>query len=309
MKKIYNHLRSSMNEKKQLFFPVKKVLIFCVCLLALTACTQFSAEYKRTKLENDSLKLQILKSETELNSILSILQTVEEDIQSIRISEEILTVQHDSELSESRRENLRNNMNLINETLQKNRLKLTELQNRLNDSSLNFSSLQKTIERLTRDMNEKSALVSSLQNELDNKEAHIEELAAQIEDLHADVQELAVANQLQVDRIQIQDDKLNTVYYCFGTRKELKEQNILTGGGLFSKSKALQADFNRDYFVSVDKRMLSSIPLYSSKAAIKTNHPDGSFHLNKDKDGYLILEITDPPTFWSLSPFLVIEVR
>ena len=288
---------------------MKKVVIFFVCFLTLTACTHFSSEYKRTKLENDSLKLQILKSETEVNNILSILNAVEEDIQSIRISEEILMIQQDPELPESRKEHIKNSMNLINETLNKNRLKLTELQNKLKDSSLNFSSLQKTIERLTKDMNEKSELVDLLQNELDNKEVQLEELTSVVEGLHADVQELAVTNQLQVERINEQEDELNTVYYCFGTKKELKEQNILTGGGLFTKSKALQGDFNRDYFVTADKRMLTNIPLFSSKASIKTNHPDNSFRLNKDKGGYLVVEITNPDLFWSLSPFLVIEVR
>ena len=284
-------------------------IIPLLCFLTLTACIQYSSEYKRTKLENDSLKLQILKSETEVNNILSILNAVEEDIQSIRISEEILMIQQDPELPESRKEHIKNSMNLINETLNKNRLKLTELQNKLKDSSLNFSSLQKTIERLTKDMNEKSELVDLLQNELDNKEVQLEELTSVVEGLHADVQELAVTNQLQVERINEQEDELNTVYYCFGTKKELKDQNILTGGGLFTKSKALQGDFNRDYFVTADKRMLSNIPLFSSKASIKTNHPDNSFRLNKDKDGYLVVEITNPDLFWSLSPFLVIEVR
>jgi len=288
---------------------MKKVLIYCFLLLTLAACTQFSAEYKRTKLENDSLKLQILKSEAEVNDILSILNAVEEDIQSIRLTEEILTIQQDSELSESRRENLKNNMNLINQTLQKNRLKLNDLQEKLNVSSINVSTFQKTVERLTKDMNEKSDLVVLLRNELDNKETHIEALTTEIEVLHAGVKELEETNQTHVDRIYEQEEEMNTVHYCFGTRKELKEQNILTGGGLFTNTKALQSSFNRDYFITVDKRALSSIPLYTSKAVLKTNHPDGSYQFVKQSDGNLTLEIIYPTVFWSLGNYLVIEVR
>ena len=131
----------------------------------MTACTQFSSEYKRTKLENDSLKLQILKSEVEINDILNILNMIEEDIQSIRIAEDIVNIQQDSELSDTRKESLKHNMLLINETLKKNRVKLSDLQEKLNTSSINSSSLQKTIQRLTNDMNEKSQLVVLLQNE------------------------------------------------------------------------------------------------------------------------------------------------
>ena len=288
---------------------MKKSFLFYIFFLSLPACTQFSSEYKRTKLENDSLKLQILKSEAEVNEILSILNAVEEDIQSIRIAEEILTIQHDSELSESGRESIKSNMNLIAETLNKNRLKLAELQEKLKVSAINSSSLQKTIDRLSKDMNEKSELITRFRNEIDEKEVHIEALTTQIEVLHSDVKELEEINQVQVDRILEQEEELHTVYYCFGTRKELKEQNILTGGGLFAKSKALQGDFKQDYFITADKRTLSNIPLFSSKATIKTNHPPNSFRLVKDRDRYLTLEINDPYTFWSLSPFLVIEVN
>ena len=288
---------------------MRKFFVFYTFLLTFTACTQFSSEYKRTKEENDSLKLQIIKNEAEINDILSILNAVEEDIQSIRITDELLSIQKDSGLSNSRREQLRNHIGLINETLKNNRLKLNELQEKLNASNLRFSALQKTIDRLTKDMNEKSELIVVLQKEVDKKNVQIEQLSQQIEELHADVKELEDINISQVDKINEQDTELNTVYYCFGTKKELKEQGILTGGGIFSKSKALKGDFNYEYFLVADKRKLTAIPLFSSKAAIKTNHPNGSYQFTKDSDGSLTLQIIHSSVFWSLSPFLVIEIK
>jgi len=244
-----------------------------------------------------------------MNELLSALNVVEEEIQSIRLTEDLLLIQKDTELSDSRREQLRKNMNLINEALKKNRQKLAELQEKLNASSINLSALQKTIDRLTNELNEKTELTLLLRNEIDKKEVQIEELSLQIEELFADVKDLEDINLTKTDLINEQDKELNEVYYCFGTLKELKEQNILTGGGLFSKSKALQGDFNRDYFLTVDKRMVASIPLYSSKATIKTNHPAGSWQFVKDSDGKLTLEINHTTVFWSLSRFLVIEVK
>jgi len=288
---------------------MKKNLFFYVYLLLLASCTQFSSEYKRTKQENDSLKLHILKNEAETNELLSTLNAVEEEIQSIRITEDLLMIQKDSELTDSRREQLRKNMNLINEALKKNRQRLAELQEKLNSSSINVSALQKTIDRLTKEMNEKSEIIVVLRSEIDNKEVRIEELALQIEELHDDMKELEGVNLSQSGLIVEQDQELNTVYYCFGTIKELKEQNILTGGGLFSKSKTMQGNFNFDYFQTIDKRKVTSIPLYSSKATIKTNHPTGSYQFNKDSDGKLTLEIIYPTLFWSLSNYLVLEVK
>lgn len=288
---------------------MKKILFFGTFIAAFAACTQLSSEYKRTKQENDSLKLHILKNEAEMNELLSTLNVIEESIQSIRINEDVLKIQKDAELSESRREQLQKNINLLNETLKKNREMLSELQDKLNASSINSSALQKTIDRLTKEINERGELIIALQSELEKKEVHIEALASQIEELHASVTTLESINQQQTDILIDQEQEINAVYYCFGTKKELKEQNILTGSGLFSKPKALQGNFKHDYFLTIDKRAVTSIPLYSSKATIISSHPKGSWRFVKDQDGKLTLEIQHIAVFWSLSRYLVIEVR
>jgi len=287
---------------------MKKVFAFCTCLIMFSSCTQYSSEYKRTKNENDSLKLQILKSEVEMNDMLSILNDIENDIQTIRLAEEFITIQKDSELSASKREQIKNNMLLITETLRKNRQQLTELQEKLNKSNLQSSELQKTIDRLTKDMDEKSKLIVKLRSELEQKDEQIKDLSVKVENLNTDVRILESVNEVQSQQISDQDHTLHTVFYCFGTKKELKEQNILTKGGLFSKSKTLEGDFNKDYFITIDMRRVKEIPLFASKVKIKTNHPDDSYQLVKDSDGNLTLEITNVNKFWSLSKYLVIEV-
>lgn len=287
---------------------MRKFLTLCVCMIALTACTQFSSEYKQTKQENDSLKLQLKKNEADMNEMLAVLNAIEDDIQSIREAEDFLTIHKDTELSATKQNQIKNNMHLIAETLKKNKLQLAELQEKLNASNLQSSALQKTINRLTNDLNEKGELIVRLQNELGKKSEQINQLAEQVEGLNANVEILEDVNISQSERISEQEQALNTVYYCFGTKKELKEQNILTGGGLFAKSKTLEEDFNKDYFITIDKRQVTAIPLYASKAKIKTNHPKGTYNFFKDSDGNLTLEITDVARFWSLTKYLVIEV-
>lgn len=287
---------------------MKKVLILCACMIAWSACTQFSSEYKQTKLENDSLRLQMKKNEAEMDEMLATLNAIENDIQSIREAEDFLIIHKDNELSESRQVQIKNNMHLIAETLKKNKQQLSELQEKLNSSNVRSTALQKTIDRLTNDLNEKTTLIASLQSELGRKSEEIRQLSGQVEGLSTDIEILESVNLSQSDRISEQEQALNVVYYCFGTKKELKEQSILTGGGLFAKTKALEDDFNKEYFLAIDKRQVTAIPLYASKAKIKTNHPSGSYAFYKDSDGNLTLEITNPDRFWSLSKYLVIEV-
>lgn len=101
---------------------------------------------------------------------------------------------------------------------------------------------------------------------------------------------------------------MNTIFYIFGTTKELKEQKILSGGGLFKAKEVMKGDFNKDYFTKADLRTLKEIPLEMKKAKILTNHPEGSYSLVKNDKGLLTLVISDPQNFWSLSKYLVVNV-
>jgi chromosome segregation ATPase len=278
-------------------------------VLLIASCNQFSGDSKQLQAENDSLKLQLAKNESELNEMLGILNSVESDIQSIREAENYLNVEKDAELSSSKRDQIKANMTMVVETIKKNKQQLSELQDKLNKSNVRSSALQKTIDRITNDLNEKSELLVKLQGDLGKKDEQIRQMSEQVVALNTDVQILEETNTSQNDLINRQDKTLNTIYYCFGTKKELSEQLILTGGGLFSKSKTLQEGFNQEYFISADKRKLSSIPLFSKKAKMYTNHPENSYRLIKDSEGEITLEIENQEDFWSLSKYLVIEVN
>ena len=237
---------------------MKKVLLVCVCTAMLASCGQNSADYKKLKAENDSLRIENTKNTDELNDMLSTLNDIESDFQSIRDAENYLTIQQQTggELNQSRRDQIKQNM----------------------------------------------------QEDLAKKNVRIQELDEMVSSLNEDVESLATTAAAQSEKLNAQDKALHTAYYCFGTSKELKEQKILSGGGLFSKSKVLQSGFNKDYFISIDIREVKEIPLFASKAKLKSNHPEGSYEFVEDEDGNLTLKINDEKAFWSLGKYLVIEV-
>ena len=69
------------------------------------------------------------------------------------------------------------------------------------------------------------------------------------------------------------------------------------------------SNFNKEYFTQLDIRVTKKIPLYSKKAEILTNHPASSYSLEKDAQDMLVLRITDAESFWSVSRYLVIQVK
>ena len=289
---------------------MKKLLLACTCATLLVSCGQNSAEYKKLKAENDSLKIANTKATSEMNEILSTLNDVEADIQSIRDAENYLNLQQQTggEFSKSNREQIKQNMQLISETLKKNKETISQLEDKLKKSGIQSAALRKTISRLSSELDQKATMIVALQEDLAKKNVRIQELDEMVSSLNEDVENLATTAAVQSEKLNEQDKALNTAYYCFGTAKELKDQKILSGGGLFSKSKVLQSGFNKDYFISVDIREVKEIPLFAAKAKLKSNHPEGSYEFVKDEDGNLTLNITDPKTFWSLGKYLVIEV-
>ena len=80
--------------------------------------------------------------------------------------------------------------------------------------------------------------------------------------------------------------------------------------GLFKKGKVMEdADVNLNYFTKIDIRTTTEIPLYSKSVEILTTHPEGSYFFEEDAKEQKVLKITNPTEFWSISKYLVIQVK
>ena len=161
--------------------------------------------------------------------------------------------------------------------------------------------MKNTITRLNSEMRESSKRLTELQTQLAQKDEQIIQLSQ-------DIASLAVEAEQQSHTIMEQDRSLHTAYYVFGTARELKDQKILSGGFL-QQTRVLQDTFNKDYFLKIDIREVTEIPLYSSKGKLWSTHPEGTYEFVKGDDGNLTFLITDTQRFWSLTKYLIIEVH
>jgi hypothetical protein len=280
---------------------MKKILLLCLSAIVITSCVEKSAEYKNLQSENETLRAEKIRTAYDMEDMFSALNDIYTDFEILREAEGYLTIEPTGELSIDKQTQIKNNIRQIAETLQSKRLLLASLEEKLKNSTIQSAALQQTIERLTAEIDQKAQLIASLQEDLAKKDIRIRELDEQIENL-------ALTAFAQSHTISNQDKELHEAYYCFGTKKELKEQDILTGGGLFAKSKLLQGTFNRNYFLTVDTRDVTEIQLYTRKAKVHTNHPKNSYKYDNDPNGNLILVVVEPGLFWSMSKYLVIEV-
>ena len=279
--------------------------------LMVAGCTgNKGSSYDKLKTSYDSLLMQSDKNQADLNEAIGIINEVEGNLSQIADAEH--RVQADAlkgELNQSQKQRIMDEISLLRQTLQENKQNLAQQQEKLKRSGINIAALDKKISLLTSQIAEKDQMIQSLQADLESARGMIarqDSLITEQSEKGA-VSEATIA--IQNKRLQDQDAALHRAYYCFGTLSELKEENIIKGGGLFSKAKVLPEGFNQEYFKQVDTRDLTTIALFAAKAHLRTQHPASSYHFEKDADGNQTLVIDNQQEFWSLSKYLVVEVE
>jgi DNA repair exonuclease SbcCD ATPase subunit len=283
----------------------KTVLWGAVVAIVLSSCVKNSSEYKALQAKNDSLAMVAARVDVELNQIMSLLNEVEENFQSIKSAENYLSMQTggSGELAPSVRDRIQSDMQFVTETLEKNRQQIADLEAKLKKSTLGSSQLSKTLANLRQELEDKTQALVSLREELAQRDHQIAGLTENVSHLSDNVKALSAESSARQAVIDRQQAELDRVYYCFGTAKELKEQAILVKG-------QLGANFNRDYFISVDDlNTLKVVPLFAKQGKLVSKHPAGSYAFAKDEAGQAELRILDPKAFWNLTKYLVIEVK
>ena len=268
---------------KKLFLPLLAVA------LMVASCGKNSSDYKSLKSENDSLKLEHEKTVQEFDNALSLINEVQDGLGKMKDAENYLKVQgaQGKELTPSMRDKITGDMQLIAETLEKNKEDLAKLNSQMKNSRIQSAQMKKTIERMLAEIEEKTKLIADLQAQLQDKDAKIGELVAKTEELSGQVSNLSVETAKQKEEISSQDKTINTAWYIFGTKSELKKQNVITGGGLFRKTQVMKGDFSKEYFIAIDIRTTNSIELFSKNAKFLTSHPAGSYKLEKIIQDYM----------------------
>lgn len=287
---------------------MRKVLILLLVATSILSCTNSkkvkeSNEYKALQSQLDSLQAVLESSDAETQEMMSVISEVEANFEVIREAEKFISTQsaQTGEMSKSTKERVNDNFQMIQDILRKNKAQLADLNSKYAGSNKQIASLQSTINRLNKEMEESSTRLVFLQNELSKRDEAIEKLSGDIGELSQHAEE-------QQEKIREQDKSINTAYYVFGTASELKDQRILSGGFLKS-TKVMQETFNKDYFLEIDIRNVTQIPLYTTKAKLWSNHPEGTYQLEEASNGNQTLQITDTQRFWSLTKYLIIEVK
>ncbi|MBQ21150.1 MAG: hypothetical protein CMD31_10370 [Flavobacteriales bacterium] len=276
------------------------LLILLIATTLFFSCNNDELENRIDDLQQDSLNAinELNGKEEEILTYISSLNEIQENLVEIKEREKLMTTRFDkgNEVTPNMKEQILEDINLINGLLQENKDKMAALSSRLKKSNLKIAELEKMIEMLATQVQEKDAQIADLQTKLAQANEQIKVLFEEYN--------------LRLEELGEQEDLLNTAYYCFGTSKELLANGVITKEGGFigiGKTQKLADEFNKKYFTQVDITVTNEIALAATKAKVVTNHPSSSYEIKGEKTADRII-IKDPEAFWSASKYLVVIV-
>ncbi len=296
---------------------MKKTIPFLTVVLiafTLTSCVESSKKYKTLVAQYDSLAVAKDSTSAELERVFETLNEVENGLKSLREAENIfaLQTQQGKELSLSSREQMKSDVSAIGEAIAGYKKQIEKLKN---DNRIQSAQFKKRLDALTLELEEKSVLIADLQKQLEEKDSQLRIKTQQIatldqavSNLRSDVSTLTQEKQVQKETIATQDQLLNTAFYIVGSKDELIAAKVLSKGGLF-RSARISYEAEQSAFVKIDIRNINSINLNTKRAKVLSVHPAGTYSLDLDENGFQVLNISSPASFWEQTKYLVIQIQ
>lgn len=280
-------------------------------LLGIGAFLLASCSGNQKKLDEDSIRIADLTAEYQEaasfnDSLMLLMGDIYTGLDSINMQEGLLYNMGSGE-NANRRAEIRQNLNSIKARLAANKQLLNDMEAKIKASGNENSVLAKTIAQLKDRIAAQDQKIAALESELSAAKDQIETLNTQVAEGQEQVKaETAAKEEAQAQAVAA-ENAANRVYYAIGSAKDLKSKGLLEKKFL-GATKVMKGEYDSSYFISADKRTLTSIPTNSRKVKIWSNMPESSYTISGAKDAPKTIEITDPAKFWSLTPYLVIQV-
>jgi predicted RNase H-like nuclease (RuvC/YqgF family) len=234
------------------------------------------------------------------------LDEIDDNLDKIRDREGMIIMDPgNSDLKISKKEQIVNNISMINTLLAENKNKLAEMEKSLASYKKGKKAMVHSIQQAKERMQLLEDEIEELKGVLTQNEFKINDLNKQLDEKNNQLASLTEKNTTL-------DKSLNRVYFKEGTYKELKGSNIIKreGGVLgIGRVATLQQNLDKSKFKELSQKETTSIVLNGKKPKLITRHPVNSYTVSTTGDDLAQLTINDPESFWSYSKYLVVELK
>jgi predicted nucleic acid-binding Zn-ribbon protein len=286
---------------------MKRLLILLAIMLPMVySCN--NSEVEKLKEENTKLQSELTKRDATVDDMFKSFDNIEANLAEIRAKQMVVgqaTGNGTSEVKPDVREQITNDIQMINDLLEKNKQTISNLRSQLKKSKMKIKHFEDVIAKLEKQIAEKDAEIIELKDKL-------EKLNFTVTELNAKVETITQESNQKTEVISQQTEELNSAWYVIGTAKELQAKNVITReGGVvgIGKSSKLSKEMNTEYFTKIDIRKVTEITIAAKKAKVLSNHPQSSFELKLNGKSIDRILVKDYKRFWSISKYLVVEVE
>ena len=251
------------------------------------ALNQRIAELEKENAEKDAM----------INESLEFFSEIKSNLEAIELKKEEIRIKSGSkELSEDDKTWILEQIKHINYLRELNLKQIDQLNKKLKANNLKIAELEKMIQQLAQSIRDKDDEIAILKADL----SALDKAYTRLFDAYQEKAEL-------VDELT---EKLNTVYYTYGTEDELVKNQVLERKNGFigiGKKIKLVDNFNEKYFAEIDLTKENEIFVEGSDIKIITDHPSRSYTLVPSGKNTKI-KISNPREFWKVSNYLVVVV-
>jgi predicted RNase H-like nuclease (RuvC/YqgF family) len=319
-------MENELNEKKKseklrnsaLKTIIAGAIILIIIITGFIILLNKDTQINELQLETQRLDTVIQKRDSVINELDGAIGEIERNIGFIKNKREQLEFEY-REGSQNKKEQIIEDIALMNTMLEESEKKMEELTRKLEASEVELSSFSNRVAKLNSELQNQTQVVSTLKQGLEERDARLTEMNEKVNELEKvlvvqtdSLNELVDSVGRSSDIIQQMDYELHKAYWVQGTFRELKENDVLDREGGFlgiGKNKTLKKDFNEEYFTELDIRETEVIPINAKKAEIISEHVDDSYKFVYQDDLIAYLKIEDPNKFWKHTKYAVIEIK
>ncbi len=277
-------------------------------LIGLASCTEtVTKEEHQTEVAN-LIESNATKQDSIERMYITTLDEIDNNLDAIRDKEGLIVMgpKANNDLGITKREQILNNISMINTLLADNKAKMAKL-----ESSL--SSYKKGKKELLASINQSKERIAAQEQQISELKTLLAENDYKITELNKKLDEETLVAETVKQENTLLDKDLNRVYFASGSYKELRDKHILVkeGGVLgIGKTKTLNKELDKSNFAEMSKKENTTIALSGEKPVLITKHPINSYTVTVDETSNMAhLTIKDPESFWSVSKYLVVETE
>ncbi len=246
------------------------------------------------------------QSQTRYNEAINAIAEIQDSLYAITAGDSAVGalsqgLRTEQNLTEPQTQQALQQISAINSSIGRTKMKIEQLEERLQKSGIKAAGLQRMITSLKKDVADKETMVTELNGRVDS-------LQVQVTGLQGEVQQGQQTIQARDQQLEERRTELATIYYRIGTQKELKDSGVIVSSGGFlgmGKSVQLTGRFDESQFTRLDTDSEKLIHTQAAKARVLSAQPATSYELKLEGD-QMELHILDAREFRKVRHLVIV---